>query len=217
MAFSFDISGFILGFVNQGDTNKEENNEEDEKNGKYKYGRTKRGRVKNSASWSILPTLHKYRILTGDYEKRDDIYSYQVFEDGLLEKWDVKDSVSYEQGIYMQDFAEESKGTKVQKIQQEILFKGQTGGPQDGVYLDCSLKFNEGSLLLVEEKNGKEEEVFLVNLYEYVPVHIYSCSRGECRTIPAQDLIKDNFKVQMAVLALNDKGSRVAAIHIVEE
>lgn len=212
LAFSFDVSGFIFGFVNQGDVDKEDTKRDNEKERKNKYGRKK-----DKASWSILPTLNKYRILTGDYEKNDDVYSYHVFESGLLEKWDVKDSVSYEQGIYVQDLSVESKGTKVQRIEQKILFRGQPNGPQDGICLDCSLKFNEGSLMSVEEQNGKKKENFLANLYEYVPVHIYSCSRGECRTIPVHELKKDNFTVQMAVLALNDKGSRIAAIYIVEE
>ncbi len=202
LAFSFDISGFILGFVNQAD--------EEE-------GTTVTVGENNVASWSILPKLHKYKILTGDYEKKDGIYSYQVFEDGLLQTWNVDDTVSYKHGIYIQDPAVETKGTQVDKIQKEILFQGQTGGPQDGVYLDCSLKFNEGSLLLVKEVNGVKNESFLLSLYEYVPVHSYNFSRGECRSVPVQDLTKDTFVARMAVLALNDKGSRIAAIYILEE
>lgn len=208
LAFSFDISGFILGFVNQGETEDTEAGGEE----KNRYGRTD-----NAVAWSILPTLNKYRILTGDFEKIDGIYHYQVFEDGVLQQWNVKDTVSYKQGIYVQDLEVEMKGAQVPETQQEILFHGQAGGPQDGVYISCSLKFDEGSLLLVEEVNGDKSERFLANLYEYVPVHSYSCSRGECRTIPVQDLKKDYFVVRMAVLALNDKGSRIAAIYVVVE
>lgn len=217
LAFSFDVSGFILGFVTQGDGKEDENIQDetlmDKISGNMKYR-------KNSSKvpWSILPTLHKYWILTGDYEKKDSVYSYQVFEDGLPENWKVSDTASYGYGIYKQDSSVETKGAQVPKTQKEILFRGQAGGPQDGVYLNCSLKFNEGSLLLVEEINNvKSSERFLVNLYEYVPVHSYSHSRGESRTIPVKDLTKSNFEAQMAVLALNDKGSRVAAIYVVED
>ena len=214
LAFSFDIAGFILGFVNQGDienrTADEDENRDDKDNGKN-------GNMDNTAEWSILPTLHKYRVLTGDYEKKDGVYSYQVFEDGLLQIWKVDDTAPYKQGIYKQYSTVETKGMQVPETQKEVLFHGQAGGPQDGVYLDCSLKFNEGSLLFVEEENKKISERFLVNLYEYVPVHSYSCSRGESRTIPVQDLAKNNFEAKMAVLALNDKGSRVVAIYVVED
>lgn len=76
----------------------------------------------NTVEWSILPTLHKYRILTGDYEKKDGVYSYQVFEDGLLEDWKVNDTAFYGYGIYEQDAVVEAKGTQVQGIQKEISF-----------------------------------------------------------------------------------------------
>lgn len=216
LAFAFDVSGFIFGFINQGEVEKEKVNKEE----KYdsEIGRkVTYGKRKDKVSWSILTTLNKYRILTGDYEKKDGIYSYQVFEDGLLQTWNVEDTVSYKYGIYVQNPTVKTKGTEVQRIHQEILFYGQQGGPNDGIYLDCSLKFNEGSLLLVKEINDTKYERFLVNLYEYVPVHSYSLSRGESRTVPVRDLTKDNFVAQMAVLALNDKGSRIAAIYILEE
>ena len=214
LAFLFDIAGFILGFVNQGNI---ENRTVDEEENPDDRDNEKNGDMDNTVEWSILSTLHKYRILTGDYEKKDGIYSYQVFENGLLRTWKVDDTVSYKQGIYKQDSAVETKGEQVPKTQKDILFHDQAGGPQDGVYLDCSLKFNEGSLLLVEEVKNAKSEKFLVNLYEYVPVHSYSCSRGESRTVPVQDLAKNNFAAKMAVFALNDKGSRVVAIYVVED
>ena len=199
LAFSFDISGFILGFVTQGESEGQERN------------------MKNkNVPWSIITTLHKYRILTGDYEKKDDDYIYQVIEDGLIKTWKVDDTVSYGYGIYKQDSVVETKGKEIPKTNQEVLFQGQGKGPQDGVYIDCSLKFNEGSLVLVEETNGVTNERFLVNLYEYVPFHSYSRSRGESRTVPVKDLAKNKFEVNMAVIALNSAGSRVAAIYAVE-
>ena len=155
--------------------------------------------------------------MTGDYEKKDGWYSYQVFEDGLLKVWDVEDTITYGHGIYIQDPTVKTKGVALELKRQKICFEGQLNGPRDGIYLDCSLKFNEGSLLLVKEVNGKKEERFLVNLYEYVPVHIYSFSKGESKTIPVQDLATDKLTAKVAVLALNDKGSRIAAIYILEE
>lgn len=216
LAFSFDVTGFIFGFVIQGDSEKQGATQEetliDRISGNMTY--RKNG---NKVPWSIIPTLHKYRILTGDYEKKDDAYNYQVFEDGVIKTWKVNDTVSYGYGIYEQDPEVATRGREVPGTKQEILFQGQSKGPRDGVYPDCSLRFNEGSLLLVEEINGETSEKFLVNLYEYVPVHSYSHSRGESRTVPVQDLVKNNFVVKMAVIALNDVGSRVAAIYVLEE
>lgn len=215
LAFSFDLSGFILGFINQGEEGRRENNSIGSMlTTEVEKWRTRR--VKNDADWSIISSLNKYKILTGDYEKKDQIYVYQVFANGLLEKWDVTDPIPYVQGIYQQDHAIETKGTLVSASRQNILFASQPGGPIDGVYLNCRLEFEEGSLLLVEKVNQREVRSFLVNVNEYVPVHSYSPSKGESQTIPAEQLSRDKIEVQMAVLALNTKGTRIAAIYIME-
>lgn len=212
LAFAFDVSGFILGFINSG---------EKTGNGTDSAGITpaagvenKEGtKMRNDADWSILPSLNKYRILTGDYEMKDGIYRYQVFENGLSERWSVKDSVPYIQGIYQQDHTEETEGTLAGIFEQDILFASQTGGPKDGIYLDCRLEFEEGSLLLV--KGGSKS--FLANVNEYVPVYSYSPSKGECQTFPAQDLYNNKTGAKTAVLSLNEKGTRIVAIYMIEK
>lgn len=212
LAFAFDMSGFILGFINSG---------EKTGNGTDSAGITpaagvenkEETKMRNDADWSILPSLNKYRILTGDYEMKDGTYSYQVFENGLSERWSVKDSVPYIQGIYQQDHTEETEGTLTGVSEQEILFASQTGGPEDGIYLDCRLEFEEGSLLLV--KGGSKS--FLANVNEYVPVYSYSPSKGECQTFPAQDLYNNKTGAKTAVLSLNEKGTRIVAIYMIEK
>lgn len=207
LAIAFDLSGFILGFISQREEAKGLNEANTNRSTK---------RADNTAAWSIIPSLNKYKILTGDYEKKDQVYIYQVFEDGLLEEWNVEDSVPYGQGIYVQDKAVNTKGKPLRASEQSILFNNQPGGPRDGVYLNCRLEFEEGSLLLVREVNQIETKTFLVNVNEYVPVHSYSTSKGENQTIPAEQLSSEKIDAQMVVLALNDKGTRIAAIYILE-
>lgn len=209
LAILFDLSGFILGFVEMGDKEPEDENvKNDIVKGTHeeKYDNT---------PWSIIPTLNKYRILTGDFEKRDKIYSYQVLEDGLFQTWDTG-KLDGDDGarIYLQSMNDESKKTIVSK-EQPLLFAGQPEGPEDGIYFECSLKFNEGSLLLIKKENEIPKEMFLANLYEYVPVHNYNASRGECQTIPVQELSENTGEIKTAVVALNDKGSRIAAIYMI--
>lgn len=218
LAILFDLSGFILGFVEMGDKEPEHENVKNDivsVNMRNDIVKRTHGEKYDNTPWSIIPTLNKYRILTGDFEKRDKIYSYQVFEDGLLQAWDTeKLDGDDEARIYLQSMNDESKKMMVSE-EQLLLFAGQPDGPEDGIYFECSLKFNEGSLLLIKKENEITKETFLANLYEYVPVHNYNASRGECKTIPAQELSEDTGEIKTAVVALNDKGSRVAAIYMI--
>lgn len=198
LAFFFDLSGFILGFVKLGDYENVHNNtlEQEEDN----------------VSWSILPTLNKYRILTGDYERRDNVYLYQVFADGILQKWEVENDDCYKQGIYIQNATVENKGVLVES-DREIHFSGQTDGPQDGVYSNVGIRFHAGSLLRVKA----DEEKFVANLDEFVPVYNYIISKGECQTIPASDLSNGIENIEKVVCALNDMGSRIVAIYMISK
>lgn len=224
LAFFLDIAGFIFGFINQDDEETIYIRKEpidtrrvvyEREMPTYEKVRTEYDNDTLNVNWSVVPTMNTYRILTGDYQKTDNTYSYQVIRDGLVQEWEVEDNVPYKRGIYVSDDAKQAKGKLVLKDEQPILFKGQGGGPQDGVYTDGVLKFVEGSLRLLKD-DGTEKERFLANLYEYVPVYRYCISRGECLTVPAQDLARDNIEIQMAVLALNDKGSRIAAVYVLE-
>lgn len=208
LALSFDLAGFIFGVVIEG------------------TGRhiilTRDGEQTN---WSILETLHQYYVLTGDYERRDGVYHYKVFRDGLLEDWAVTDSESYRQGIYRQDQGEKSVYREaVGQVEQMLRFADQIGEPRfipaqtqpgearDGIYLEGHLLFNEGSLLRVMP----EGRYFLASVEEYVPVHCYVPHRGENRTFPVRQLIRE-IDVQIAVVALNRRGTRVAAIYVIEK
>lgn len=163
--------------------------------------------------WSIFETLNQYMVLTGDYENRDGTYYYKVFKEGRLEQWPVQDAYPYLKGIYVQDKEDPAKGKAVGGKSQELLFARQPDGPSDGVYRDCRLSFDEGSLILVQE--GRR--CFLASINDYVPVHSYNPDIGENQTIPARKLAASDIDIHIAVVALNTKGTRVSAIYIIEQ
>lgn len=214
LAFAFDMSGFILGFVNQGEIKKNTGFIEDKPSAGIK--KQMANKEENGMNWSVIPPLNKYKVLTGDYEKKDNVYIYQVFENGLLTKWNIEDSVPYVQGIYMEDKTLETKGILVSATEQSVLFTNQPEGPRDGIYLNCRLEFEEGSLFLVREAKQAETKSFLANVNEYVPIHSYNPSKGENQTIPAVQLSSDRIEAHMVILALNDKGTRIAAVYMME-
>ena len=229
LALSFDVSGFIFGFAIQGKERNGGNGEAEGENTKKedKNNSTKKPdkkddqrklRVPNGDSevgWSILETLTPYLVLTGDYEKRDGIFYYTAFKDGVLYRWPVKDIEPYLEGIYIQKEEKDqaAKGERISADRQDLLFASQNSGPKDGVYTDCQLVFDEGSLLMI--RDGKK--VFLAAVDEYVPVHIYSPNKGENRTDPVNQLVQKGINVTETVVALNVKGTRVAAVYAIEK
>ena len=215
LAFAFDLSGFILGFVSQGETKKGTDSAEDTLSASAKKWFSKE--EENRMDWSIIPPLNQYKVLTGDYEKKDDVYIYQVFENGLLTKWNVEDNLPYVQGIYIQDKTVETKGVLVSAVEQSILFVNQSDGPKDGIYLDCCLDFEEGSLFLEKGSAQTKNRFFLANINEYVPIHSYNPLKGENQTIPAMQLSGDRIEADMVVISLNDKGTRIAAVYMIEK
>lgn len=76
--------------------------------------------------------------------------------------------------------------------------------------MNCRLVFDEGSLILIQ----KGQKVFLAGIDEYVPAHIYMPDKGEHRTIPALQLAEENIEPGETVVALNSKGTRIAAIYM---
>lgn len=218
LALSFDLSGFIFGFVAQGNSTEDQANQADsdplpvKKDQSVSWSASSEN-INEQTEWSILKTLAQYVVLTGDYESRDGDFYYKAFKDGLPYHWTVKDTVPYKQGIYIQEEidGEWTKGKPVPEEGQELLFASQTGGPKDGIYTDSQLIFDEGSLILVKDN----QQNFLASIDEYVPVHSYRSSQGENRTVPAAQLTAKSLDDQLIVVALNSKGTRVAAIYIV--
>lgn len=227
LALSFDLAGFVFGVVIEG--NPRENTQADaQKNSQGEYNPLKELVLKNTdskAAWSILNTMCQYYVLTGDYERRDGVYFYKVFRNGLLEKWSVESDKPFDQGIYRQSRRDgavirEPIGWQEQKLRfadqridsEQLDVNGEVEqGARDGVYHGGKLIYNEGSLIRV---TGERRD-FIAGLEEYVPIHCYNPKRGENWTIPAKKLTKE-LNIKIAVVALNDKGTRIAAIYAIE-
>jgi len=237
LALSFDLAGFVFGVVISG--------RPQPKSGalsKHNAGLIAPAFPAGQYSpvqWSILETQNHYKVLTGDYERRDDYYYYNVFCNGILEEWEVKveeTSGVYGRGIYNVDISlSPGVGLEAEK-EHELLFDGQEKGPADGVLKDCRLWFKDGSLIKEYEEEQKcaqgaeaqtnpkdkpktvKKCVFIASIDEYVPFHIYSPERGENRTVPASELRERKaVDVDIAVIALGKSGTRVAAVYIIEK
>lgn len=213
LALSFDLSGFIFGFVAQGNSPLQDdslqNNIQKSRSGELP------GTDKNDQEeWSVIGGLNQYIVLTGDYERRDGTYYYKTFKDGKLYRWGVKDQEPYIQGIYIQGREQKTKGEPLPLNGQKLVFAGQADGPRDGIYMDCRFAFDDGGLILIQRE--PERRSFLASINEYVPVHSYSPDKGENRTIPAKKLSARYINAKVAVVSLNAKGTSVAAIYMIE-
>lgn len=231
LAFSFDIAGFIFGFVIQGSESENRKrkkikksaaintSDEEENTNSGNEDFFQKETNDDELSWSIVKPINTYIIITGDYTKKDTNYIYDVFINGKFQKWTVEDDMPYEAGVYIQDKVIESKGALIVPAEQELKFTNQTDGPQDGIYLNCSLVFEDGGLNLIQESEGTQFKRYLATVNEYVPVHSYNSSKNEIVTFPAEQLAIDdkvNINARMAILSLNDRGTRMAAIYIIQ-
>lgn len=140
LAFSFDISGFIFGFVVQGETRngdagaarqtEADDSEKQGDGGEAAYVSVQRDGIQ--AEWSVLEMLTPYLVLTGDYEKQDGIYYYEAFRDGEQYRWEVHDTQPYSQGIYIQ---KGMQGELIPSEGQALLFESQAGRRTQGWHL----------------------------------------------------------------------------------
>lgn len=235
LPLSFDLAGFVFGVVISGRPQTRSSalsmGSSEPAPSAFTAGQ------RSPVEWSILETLNQYKVLTGDYECRDDCYCYNVFCNGILEEWEVKKAdLVYGRGIYKVDASKLSGAGFAVEMEQELLFAGQDKGPEDGVIRNCRLWFKDGSLMKkYEEKQEDAVEAdarkskaiepkivkkctFVASIDEYVPFHIYSPARGVNRTVPALELDEQKtVNADIAVIALGEHGTRVAAVYIIEK
>ena len=210
LALSFDLSGFIFGFVAQGNSPLQDDSLQNNIQ-KSRIGELPGTDKNDQEEWSVIGGLNQYIVLTGDYERRDGTYYYKTFKDGKLYRWGVKDQEPYIQGIYIQGREQKTKGEPLPLNGQKLVFAGQADGPRDGIYMDCRFAFDDGGLILIQGE--PERRSFLASINEYVPIHSYSPDKGENRTIPAKKLSARYINAKVAVVSLNAKGTSVAAIY----
>lgn len=231
LAFFLDLSGFVFGVVdlgakeNKNDSGISGNNDRETIDVPKIFKSMKEKVGENESQWSIRPTANSYKVVTGNFRCEDGVYYYGVFENGISKEWEVVDDRVYHEGIYLVDNVAARKGVALSEKHQDVIFSNQgfEKMPQDGVYLNGTLSYHEGSLLFkadVGEKSDKSTEssaspYYIANVEEYVPVHCYAPRRDENITQPAIDLAKFPMKVKVAVLALNPECTRIVAMYLI--
>lgn len=231
LAFFLDLSGFVFGVVdlgakeNKNDSGISGNNDRETIDVPKIFKSMKEKVGENESQWSIRPAANSYKVVTGNFRCEDGVYYYGVFENGIHKEWKVVDDHAYHEGIYLVDNVAARKGVALSEKHQDVIFSNQgfEKMPQDGVYLNGTLSYHEGSLLFeaeVGEKSDKSAEndaspYYIANVEEYVPVHCYAPRRDENITQPAIDLAKFPMKVKVAVLALNPECTRIVAIYLI--
>lgn len=231
LAFFLDLSGFVFGVVdlgakeNKNDSGISDNNDRETIDVPKIFKSMKEKVGENESQWSIRPTANSYKVVTGNFRCEDGVYYYGVFENGIHKEWKVVDDHAYHEGIYLVDNIAARKGVALSEKHQDVVFSNQgfEKMPQDGVYLNGTLSYHEGSLLFEAEVGGKSDKsaendaspYYIANVEEYVPVHCYAPRRDENITQPAIDLAKFPMKVKVAVLALNPECTRIVAIYLI--
>lgn len=231
LAFFLDLSGFVFGVVdlgakeNKNDSGISDNNDRETIDVPKIFKSMKEKVGENESQWSIRPTANSYKVVTGNFRCEDGVYYYGVFENGIHKEWKVVDDHAYHEGIYLVDNVAARKGVALSEKHQDVIFSNQgfEKMPQDGVYLNGTLSYHEGSLLFEAEVGGKSDKsaendaspYYIANVEEYVPVHCYAPRRDENITQPAIDLAKFPMKVKVAVLALNPECTRIVAIYLI--
>ena len=231
LAFFLDLSGFVFGVVdlgakeNKNDSGISGSNDRETIDVPKIFKSMKEKVGENESQWSIRPTANSYKVVTGNFRCEDGVYYYGVFENGIHKEWKVVDDHAYHEGIYLVDNVAARKGVALSEKHQDVIFSNQgfEKMPQDGVYLNGTLSYHEGSLLFEAEVGGKSDKsaendaspYYIANVEEYVPVHCYAPKRGENITQPAIDLAKFPMKVKVAVLALNPDCTRIVAMYLI--
>lgn len=147
-------------------------------------------------------TLNHYIYLNGDYTKEDNTYRYRAVDGTYVTNVDGPDA-NLLPGYYLEH------GSALQQVNpQQLALAKMPGGPQDGVYQNCSLRYSDHMLLIKRE--SEQEFSYLATVDQDVPV--YRIQNGNCTCEALQDLRVEEW--QMVIVALNTNGSLVTAIYL---
>ncbi len=207
VAFLFDISAFITGFIIDRESSSKKNSritpveyESDD----YDDGTAKKPLewdLAHTIKWNAMPPLNRYIFLTGDHQFLDGIMTYRAVENGEVNVVQHP-STELSAGFYLW------KDNDIQQVQiSELRYKGADGGPQDGIYVDAVLHYDDQLLSIVQNKHG----IHLGTVDPYTPV--YKLSEENYDMIHAKD-IQDEHGSRI-VVSLNQEGTRIIAIYII--
>lgn len=192
LAFLLDISAFITGFI----IDKVEASEKG-----ITPQKRKSAPMSFSSNSKIQTGLNRYIFLTGDYQFVNGIITYKVIEQGELSEIECTGNI-LQSGIYLWN----GKAT-FDISNANLLFKGSTGGPQDGVYEKGVLHYESPVLTL--SQNGACS--FLGHVDSKTPV--FSISKDHYEVFPT-DKIEDLYGNRI-IIALGKEGKTMIGIYII--
>lgn len=151
---------------------------------------------------SAVSGLKRYVFLTGDYHSVNGSLFYEALERGQSLELQCAGSV-LKTGLYVWD------GTSAQvPPPAPLLFKGSDGGPQDGVYADAVLHYEEPVLSLMQ--NGVS--TFLGHADPQTPV--FHMSRDLYEVYPASKI--EDAHGTTVVAALDEEGKIIIGLYVAD-
>jgi hypothetical protein len=185
LALLLDISAFITGVIID----------------RVSYS-SPNGEKAEEQPFNIVPGLNRYIFLTGEYTADNEITTYKAIENGVETEIKHPDP-GLKAGFYLFN---EARLCEVEPSL--LLFKGTSGGPQDGIYTECVLHYEDSLLTLIQD----EDHIFLGPLDANIPVFLLSEKR--CNVIPSKNI--SDIHGQSIVISLNTEGTQITAIYIME-
>lgn len=200
LALLLDIAAFITGVIIDRVAARREADAEE--SASSAAAETECPQENSGKAWDIIPGLNKYIFLTGDHTFIDGVMTYKAIENGEETEIEYPDR-NLESGFYRWD-----KKQLCIIEQSVLLFKGASDGPQDGIYADCILHYEDQ--LLTMTQSGKS--IFLGPISSNVPV--YQLSKEQYIAFPAKNI--SDIHGQEVVIALNKEGNRIIAVYVIE-
>lgn len=211
IALLLDIAAFVTGFII--DRSYEADSDFNQENmGNYSgnigvaYAPPKKESVwdmDQTLNWNAIPPLNRYTFLTGDHQYLDGTMTYKAIENGKVIEVEYPDSKLQTGFYYWKD------SSIYQVCPAELRYKGTPNGPEDGVYENAILRYEDQLLIIVQNTEGKH----LGTVDPYTPV--YYLSKDAYDSFPAKEI--QNIQGSRIIISLNKTGTRIIAIYVIKE
>lgn len=129
--------------------------------------------------------------------------TYKAIENGELLEVKYPDTKLQTGFYYWKD------GNIYQVNPAELRYKGTPSGPEDGVYENAILRYEDQLLIIVQNTTG----TYLGTVDPYTPV--YCLSKDSYESFPAKEI--QNTQGSRIVISLNQTGTRIIAIYVVKD
>lgn len=211
IAFLLDVSAFVTGFIiDRADETSIDSKHGSTENSGGNIGMAYTPPKKESVwdmdqtlNWNAIPPLNRYTFLTGDHQYLDGTMTYKAIENGKVIEVEYSDT-KLQTGFY---YWKDSSIYQVHPA--ELRYKGTPGGPEDGVYENAILRYEDQLLIIVQNTEGKH----LGTVDPYTPV--YYLSKDSYESFPARKI--QNAQGGKIVISLNQIGTRIIAIYVIKD